>query len=183
MTATNECKGFRKSTLAEFRADPVGFLRRAADSLEPTAQFKIGGRTLVLLKDAADIEELFVKKQLSFQKGPGLLRLRQVLGDSLLTSDDSTHANNRRHFQPAFSIPKVADYGASMPILAHELTADWRSGETVDVLREMSRMTLAILAATVFNSTAKPDHESIGAAISDNINANQPPANFDTAYV
>lgn len=159
----------KHSVLAQFRADPVAFLRELAEAGSDTAQFRIGSRNLTLLKDAGQIEEVLVKKQNSFCKGPGLLRLRPLIGDGLLTADNKRHKEARRVLQPAFSLPKIAEYGAAMPNIFQQLTEGWASGKVVDIMGEMSRLTLAIIGATAFRSSNYPDHKAVGAAISENL--------------
>jgi cytochrome P450 len=160
-----------RETLRQFRADPVSLLRGLAETDAPAVDFRLGRRKLTLIKDAEQIEELLVKRQLSFKKGPGLLRLRPVLGGGLLTVDGSAHRTNRRQLQPAFSIPKVAEYGQQMSDVVQGVTGSWHDGKTVDLLGEMSRLTLAIVSKVLFGSRHFPDQRAIGSAINDNLGA------------
>jgi cytochrome P450 len=161
----------KPSVLFEFRADPVGFLRAAAQSGGNKASFQIGRRLLTLITDADSIEQILVKKQHSFRKGPGLLRLRPVLGEGLLTADFPRHAAARRQLQPAFSVPKIDEYGQDIPGIVEQILGDWQTGETRNILTEMSRLTLSVVAATLFRSTHCPDHAAVGESIAENLDA------------
>jgi cytochrome P450 len=161
----------RASSLKEFRSDPIDFLQRLTASSESAVQFRIGPHRLTLLKDADLIEEILVKKQAFFRKGPGLLRLRPVVGDGLLTIDNSQHMDARRLLQSAFSVPKVAEYAQSVPKIIDKLTDRWRAGQTIELQSEMSRLTLAVIAATAFNSSNYPDHKAVGSAITSSLHS------------
>ncbi len=155
----------RVSTLARFRTDPIGFLNEIVSDDRPTAEFRIGRQTLTLVKDAPQIEEVLVKKQDAFRKGPGLLRLRRLLGEGLLTVDTARHLNDRRKLQASFSVPKIAEYSKQFGPIFDTLTEDWKPGETRDMQAEMARITLAVISLTAFSSSTIPDHVAVGKAI------------------
>jgi len=154
------------STLKSFRKDPIGFLRSAASNSSSSApEFTIAGRRIVLLKDAEDIELVLVQEQRQFKKGPGLLRLRGILGDGLLTASSEQHLKSRKILQPAFSGPKITEYGSTMPEIVDRVIQDWTDGQLLDQQSEMARLTLSIVVSALFNSNTIPDHAQVGAAI------------------
>ena len=140
--------------LAEFRADPIAFLRRMARDQGDMAHFRMAGRRFVLVNHPDAIQDVLVTRQSSFVKGPGLLRAEPLLGNGLLTSDGADHRRQRRQLQPAFSSTQLDGYLAAMADLARAQGGEWSDGETRDVHREMSRLTLEIAAQTLFGSTS-----------------------------
>jgi len=78
-----------------------------------------------------------------------LERARVLLGDGLLTSEGDHHRRQRRLVQPAFHRDRLAGYGAIMVERTAMVREQWKSGPTFDVLQEMMRLTLAIVAKYV----------------------------------
>jgi len=67
--------------------------------------------------------------------------------------------------QPVFQHERVASYGAPMVELADRHAARWRDGEVVDVAREMTRLTLAIVGRTLFDADVESEADEIGQAM------------------
>jgi len=83
-------------------------------------------------------------------KGRGLRRMRRLLGQGLLTSDEPLHLRQRRLVQPAFHRERVAGYAATMIEAARDAVAALADGEDVAVDALMNRVALRIAAATLF---------------------------------
>ena len=98
-------------------------------------------------------------------KGRGLRRMRRLLGEGLLTSDEPLHLRQRRLVQPAFHRERVARYAATMIELARAAAERLSDGETVAVDAEMNRLALRIAAATLFSADVDDDADAIGAAV------------------
>ena len=81
--------------------------------------------------------------------------LAQGMGAGLLTNDGPHWANQRRLVQPLFSSRNINRFGETINALTDELMNEWdaRAGkEVVWVDRDMSRLTLRIVGATLFGS-------------------------------
>jgi cytochrome P450 len=85
-------------------------------------------------------------------KGRGIRRLKRLLGNGLVTSEEPEHLRNRRMVQPAFHRERIASYGATMIALTQAHCAMWRDGETRDIGRDITALTLDIAAATLFSA-------------------------------
>jgi cytochrome P450 len=140
-----------RHNLAEFRADPIGFLCRLA--LEGDfVRFRMARREFVLVNRPDLIRDVLTTRQSSFEKGPGLLRTEPILGEGLLTASNARHRRTRRLTQPAFSRDAVAGH---MPAMAGEVErwlGDRRDGEALDLHREMTRLTLSIAGRALFGT-------------------------------
>ena len=147
------------------RRDPLGFLTRMAREYGDVSRFRPGPVWIHLLNRPEWIRDLFVTHAASFHKGRGLERAKRLLGQGLLTSEDPTHLLQRRMIQPAFHAQRIAAYGSSMVEIAERHSAGWRAGETRDVAREMTRLTLAIVGRTLFDSDVEAEADEIGAAM------------------
>jgi cytochrome P450 len=89
-----------------------------------------------------------------------------VLGDGLLTSEGELHLRQRRLVQPAFHRVRIAAYGEVMVEHALRLSVGWRDGQTFDIHAEMLRLTLGIVAKTLFDA----DVAAESAAIAESLN-------------
>nr|WP_242424834.1 cytochrome P450 [Frankia sp. EI5c] len=117
--------------------------------------------SLFLVCDPEAIADVLVSGNRAYGKGavvrgPGsrtrvVQPLRLLLGDGLLTSSGGAHLRQRRLVQPLFHKQRLAEYGEQFVGLARATTAAWRDGQLLDVHEEMSEMTLAIVARTLFD--------------------------------
>jgi cytochrome P450 len=138
------------STLLAMRRDPLRFLERTARKGDLTP-LRIGPYKLLFINHPDLIHEVFVAKDASFHKGRALDQARDVFGQGLLTSEGDFHRRQRRLIQPAFHRRRIEAYADSMAADAAATAARWREGETVDIQREMMRLTLRIVARCLFS--------------------------------
>ena len=96
-----------------------------------------------------------------------LERARVLLGQGLLTSEGALHLTQRRLVQPAFHRDRLVSYAAVMVECAAQCCERWQSSaaSAMDLSREMSRLTLAIVARTLFSANVDSDADEIGAAL------------------
>jgi cytochrome P450 len=142
-----------------------GYLLDLAQRYGPVTRLRGTLTDLYLLDDPDLIEEVLAGKGRSFEKSRGAKRLRPLLGDGLLTSEEPVHLRHRRLVQPAFNRNRVDAYAPNMVAATERLAASWRDGETVTLDRAMMRLALEIAAETMFGSDVSGETESIGAAL------------------
>jgi cytochrome P450 len=150
------------------RRDPLAFLTKLAREYGDVVRFRLGPVELHLLNRPDWIRDLLVTHAGSFHKGRGLERAKRLLGEGLLTSEDPVHLQRRRMIQPVFHHDRVASYGGVMVEHAERLADGWTEG-TRDVSREMSRLTLAIVARTLFDTDVESEADEIGEALTTSI--------------
>ncbi len=127
--------------------------------------YKIGPQHLYLFNDPDLIKDVLVTNQKNFTKSRGLERARKLLGNGLLTSEGDFHLRQRRLAQPAFHRQRVAIYGDTMTAYADRTRSSWTDGATVDIHVEMMRLTLAIVAKTLFDADVDAEAADIGTAL------------------
>jgi len=151
------------------RRDALGFLTEIARRYGDVARFRIGPTTLHILSRPEWIRDLLVTHADRFHKGRGLERAKRVLGQGLLTSEDPVHLRQRRMMQPAFHRERIAGYASVMAEYAARHAESWRDGDTRDMSREMSRLTMAIVGKTLLDADVASDSDEIGRALTDTI--------------
>jgi cytochrome P450 len=153
--------------LPEFRKDPAGFLEKMARQYGDVVYIPLGRQHIYYLGHPEMIRDVLVTRQNKFKKSRMLERARVLLGDGLLTSEGEHHRRQRRLVQPAFHRDRLAGYGAVMVERAALVRDQWQSGQPFDVLQEMMRLTLAIVAKTLFSTDVDSEADEIGMALTE----------------
>ncbi len=151
--------------LGEFRKNPPAFLERMGREYGDVVHLPVGRQQIFFVRHPDAVRDILVTNQTKFKKSRMLERARVLLGDGLLTSEGEHHKRQRRLMQPAFHRDRLAGYGATMAGLAHTAQQRWRAGETFDVSQEMMRLTLAIVARTLFSADVGSEADEIGVAV------------------
>jgi cytochrome P450 len=131
---------------------PLDFFRDLKEKFGDAARFSLFNERFILFSDPALVNEVLVTKQNSFRKGKALEGARVFLGNSLLVSEGGEHTRQRRLIQPAFHRGRIAGYAQIMAEKARLWTDAQRAGGEIDLAVEMNRLTLAVVAATLFGS-------------------------------
>lgn len=153
--------------LPEFRKDPAGFLETMSRKYGDVVYVPLGRQHIYYVGHPEAIRDVLLTNQHKFKKSRMLERARVLLGDGLLTSEGQHHRRQRRLVQPAFHRDRLAGYGAVMAECAGVVRDRWKPGQPVDVLQEMMRLTLAIVAKTLFSTNVDSEADDIGAALSE----------------
>ena len=153
--------------LPELRRDPLGLYLRTARQYGDVATLRFGFKRIHLINHPDLVEEVLVTRARNFTKHYGLRMNRRLLGNGLLTSEGEFWLRQRRLMQPAFSRERVGSYAGIMVDYADRLTAGWRDGETRDIHADMTRLTLEIVAKTLFDSDVPGEAQAVGEAMAE----------------
>lgn len=142
--------------LPELRRDALGFMRHARAAYGDVFRLRLGPRDVLVVAEPAAAREVLLDHAASFRKGRGIQKMREFLGDGLLTAEGQTWRTHRRLMQPAFHRAALVDMTGQIvqacgPLLSR-LDGATRSGETVDLDSEMRRVTLRAVAAALFGT-------------------------------
>ncbi|MER5299235.1 cytochrome P450 [Streptomyces lasiicapitis] len=111
-------------------------------------------QSTVVVNDPALIRTMLVDLAPGLDKGRFFEKMGQVLGgDSVVTAAGSDHVRKRRQLQPAFRHDEIARYVDLMRDEVVRTAAAWRPGGTLNVREAMVKLSLDMLAATVFASS------------------------------
>ena len=145
--------------------DPLVFFTNLARTYGDVVQYRMAGERIFLISDPQHIKNILVTYNRNFTKSRGLERTKRILGNGLLTSEGAFHLRQRRLMQPAFHRDRVAAYGATMVAYADRMRAAWRDGATLDIAREMNRLTLAVVGKTLFDADVESQAAEVGDAL------------------
>lgn len=159
--------------LRRFRGDPLALAMDTAafGRAEGAAavHVRFGPRSAVHLLDPALIGELLTQREDACIKPPALRFSKFLLGEGLLTSEGDAHHRQRKLVLPAFHYARIAGYADTMAALAAKRHADWADGEIVAIDREMMRLTLEIVAKTLFDADVRGEATAIGQALTNTL--------------
>jgi cytochrome P450 len=151
----------------EFRKHPADFLERTARQYGDLAFLPLGPQNIYLASHPHFIQDILLTRQTQFKKSRMLERARVLLGDGLLTSEGALHLRQRRLVQPAFHRDRLVAYAGEMVACAAQCRDRWTPGAPVDMSVEMARLTLAIVARTLFSANVDSEADEIGKALSE----------------
>jgi cytochrome P450 len=151
--------------LHAFRSNPLRFLIKAAREHGDLVYFKVASQNMYLVNHPDYVREILVTNQSNFIKSRGLQRAKVLLGEGLLTSEGQLHLRQRRLVQPAFHRERLAGYASAMSECAVRERERWQAGSSMDVSVEMSRLTLSVVARTLFNADVESEASQIGEAM------------------
>jgi cytochrome P450 len=159
--------------LSAFRKDPPAFLLRNAREYGDLVHLRLARQDAYLVNRPEWIRDILVTHQSNFVKSRVLERSKRLLGEGLLTSEGEFHTRQRRLVQPAFHRDRMAHYGSQMVECAAQARERWTHGEQMDLAMpldmaiEMPRLTLAIVAKTLFSADVSSEADEVGHALTE----------------
>ncbi|HEY0162508.1 MAG TPA: cytochrome P450 [Edaphobacter sp.] len=124
------------------------------------------------------IQEVLVTQASSFVKERTVRRMKILLGEGLITSDDPLHIRQRRIVAPAFHRQRIAAYAEQIVTSAEHHAASWQAGQTIDISAAMMALSLEIVARTLFDTEVTEEIRRIN----DEVNAIMRLYNFLVAF-
>jgi cytochrome P450 len=150
--------------------DRLAFFTENRQKYGEVVHFRLMGFHAVQINRPDLIQEVLVQHPDKFNKSPVLKRItREILGDGLLTSDGEQHKRQRKLIQPVFHHARIAGYGDVMVQHTARMLDRWQTGETIQLEREMMRLTLGVVAKTLFDADVESNADEIGDVITQGI--------------
>jgi cytochrome P450 len=149
----------------EYLRDPLAFVTRCARQYGDIVKIRLPGLPAVLLCNPQHIEQVLRGNHREFIKDKLTRSLSGFLGDGLLTSDGDFWRRQRQLIQPAFQSQQVQRYAAVMVDDARRLVDGWSEGLSIDICREMSRLTARVVAKTLFDAQVDDVAEDVARAM------------------
>jgi cytochrome P450 len=141
--------------------NPILLFEHLTATYGKMAHYRVGPSDIVLVNEPEFIREILVVQAQSFIKERTQKRMRILLGEGLITSDGESHRRQRRIAAPAFHRQRIQAYGSNMVERAAAMREAWREGAEIDVSAEMMRLSLEVVARTLFAQEVTADILSI----------------------
>ena len=162
--------GFQRNLLwfafRRFRpANPIFLFQHLTEEYGDIAHYKIGWNHIVFLNHPDYIREILVVQNDNFIKERTVQRTKMLLGKGMITSEGAQHRSQRQTAQPAFHRQRIPEYASTMVQEAAQVRERWRHGEHRDIAIDMMRLTLNVVAQTLFATDLRQEVSELADAI------------------
>ncbi len=151
--------------LKEFASDQLGTMTRWAREYGDVVSARFGFKHIVFANHPVLVEEVLVNQNRKFIKHYRLRQTKRTLGQGLLTSEGDFWRGQRKLIQPAFHRERIAAYAQLMVDFTDRMLGSWAAGQVRDVQDDMMRLTLEIVAKTLFDAEITGQSASASAAM------------------
>jgi cytochrome P450 len=157
---------------------PIRLFEHLLKTYGNIACYKFLGTPIVFINDPDYIREILINQASSFVKERTVRRMKVLLGEGLITSDDPIHMRQRRIVAPAFHRQRIAAYGDQIVACAANQRNTWQPNQNIDIAAACMQLSLEIVARTLFNTEVTADIRSIN----DEVNTIMGLYNFIVAF-
>jgi cytochrome P450 len=145
--------------LIALRNHRLELLQRISQEFGDLGAFHFGPRLVPVLNSPELVSLALVSQSNHFEKTATVRRLgRPVLGEGVFLSEGEKHAQQRRLLAPHFQHRRVLGYSDMIADCAQRLQAGWTDGATINLLEEMTRLTLWIISQFLFGADMAEEH-------------------------
>ncbi len=153
-------------SLFDLRRDALGFMARDFPKYGDVVRIRVGPMEAYVVSHPADVEYVLRGNHRNFIKNKGTRKvLAEVLGQGLVTSEGELWRRQRRLTQPAFQLGQIQKYSSVMVDFTTSMVNGWHPGETRNIHSDMMRLTLEIVAQTLFTASVGDKAARVGAAL------------------
>ena len=142
------------------------------------AHYRFMGTPIIFVNDPEYIREILVTQSSAFVKERTVKRMKILLGEGLITSDEPFHMRQRRIAAPAFHRQRIAAYASQIVESAVAAADRIVPGQPFDIAAASMELSLEIVARTLFDTRVDADIRSIN----DETNAIMDLYNFIVAF-
>ena len=160
-------KGFPVvGSVFEPKGDTIRYLTKCAQEYGDIVFFRFLGVPACFVNRPDYIESVLVTQNNNFVKSKDYRAMRRVLGNGLLLSEGEFWRRQRKLIQPAFHQGRIGAYAEIMAGYTQQMLASWSDGQMLDIHEAMMRLTLGIVAKTLFDADVSHEAEDVDAALS-----------------
>ncbi len=155
--------------LPSIQRDPLTTFLRGREKYGDVVRYRGGPYYAYLVSHPEAIKHVLQDNNQNYRKGFSYEILKPVLGLGLLTNEGDSWLMQRRLAQPAFHRGRIARTSDVMVDSAERLLRRWderaEPEAPVEVLSEMTRLTLEIVSRTLLGTDAAHSAGDVGAAV------------------
>ncbi len=141
--------------------DPIRLFEYLHRTYGNIAHYRFMGTPIVFINEPEYIREVLVNQASSFVKERTVRRMKVLLGEGLITSDNPIHIRQRRIAAPAFHRQRIAAYADQIVAISAAQRDRWQDGEEIDIAAASMELSLEIVARTLFDTEVDADIRSI----------------------
>lgn len=151
--------------------DQIGWMMGMTEEYGDILLVELLGQKVLLVSNPDYFQEILVTKAKSFQKGmdykDSKRGLARFVGNGILVSDGEFWRKQRKLVAPAFHVMRIRDYAETMAQFSEDAVNRWHDNAQLDIADEMMRLTLRIVAQTLFSLDLQGDAdvETVGSTM------------------
>jgi cytochrome P450 len=149
----------------EPKGDSIRYLTKCTREYGDIVFFRFMGVPACYTSRPEYIESVLVTQSNNFVKSKDYRAMRRVLGNGLLLSEGEFWRRQRKLIQPAFHQGRISAYAQIMIDYTKRMLATWSDGQALDIHEAMMRLTLGIVAKTLFDADVSHEAEDVDAAL------------------
>lgn len=163
--------GLLLGSLRAYQRDPIALLMAARRDHGDVVRFRFGPRTAHLLSHPRGVQHVLQTRHLHYSKNTrGIARMRDFLGNGLLTNEGDDWLKQRRTAQPAFHRERIQAFASLIARAADAMLDAWKQRladgtSRFDVAEEMMALTLRIVAEALFGADIQPETRRVRQAL------------------
>lgn len=157
-------------SLANFKKDAIGFLAQSVREHGDVVRLRFGPVVAHLVNRPEYAEKVLSRGAARYDKQTrSVARLQATCGSSLLSSDGPVWLRLRRLIQPVFQPRYIESLGPTIDAAMTATLENWAllaaSNASIDIVSEMTRLTIAVAAKILFASDVEDDSETIESSL------------------
>lgn len=147
-------------SMLQWRDRPIDFVLRMRDTYGGVVRVQLGPTTMHILSDPEAVSHVLTTNNKNYRRGTVYEQFKLFMGSGLLTTDGEDWRDHRRAVSSPFLKNSVAAVVPSIVAVTNQILDEWEekaeSGQPVDLLAEMMRLTLQTLSRALFSYDISP---------------------------
>lgn len=143
---------FGARNLINFQRDTLGFLTHTAETYGDLSYFRMAAFHFYLINSPTYVHEVLIKQGSKIEKwARQTATWSSAVGASTLTMEGEQWKRHRRILNPSFQATVVKRYLNIVVTHTERLLERWQGGQTIEMMFEMMRTTMGIIADIIFS--------------------------------
>jgi cytochrome P450 len=162
--------------------DQLGYLQAAVREHGDIVRLRLGHLMTYIMVHPDHVDYVLRSHADNFIKDKMTRWLIPLVGEGLLTSEGDFWRRQRRLAQPAFQRQQIERYAAVMIEHTERMLESWGDGQVRDIHDDMARLTLSIVAKTLFGTEIAGEADVVGESLAVVINHFMSPMRWVRAF-
>lgn len=138
--------------VSKLAKDPIGFFQLMQSKFGNSARFGLRQVVFHLITQPEDIKRVLQENNQNYHKGVFYKELGRILGKGLLNSEGEFWKKQRKLIQPSFHKQRISEFVEIMAQETEKTSENWKKISSLDISKEMMRLTFAIVGRTLFRT-------------------------------